>query len=109
MVMKASTQPETRTIPAGEFKAKCLGLIDEVNDGATEVLITKRGRPVARLVPVATEQKPFRSVFGRTPALRIPSDSEWREFKAEIAKEWDQSTERLARKLNETAVKSKKR
>lgn len=109
MVMKATSQPATRTIPAGEFKAKCLGLIDEVNDGATEVLITKRGKPVARLVPIATEEKPFRSVFGRTPAIRIPSDAEWREFKAEMAKEWEQSTENLARQLNTPAAKSKKR
>ncbi len=33
MVMRvAATQPEIRTIPAGEFKAKCLQLMDEVNE-----------------------------------------------------------------------------
>jgi prevent-host-death family protein len=40
-----------RTIAAGEFKAKCLGLIDEVNETGRPVLITKRGKPMAELIP----------------------------------------------------------
>lgn len=40
-------------IPAGEFKARCLQLMDEVEETGREVVITKRGRPVAKLVPVA--------------------------------------------------------
>ena len=39
-------------IPAGLFKAKCLGLLDEVHEQRKELLITKRGKPVAKLVPV---------------------------------------------------------
>jgi prevent-host-death family protein len=39
----------TRTIPAGEFKAKCLALMDEVAATGDEIVITKRGKPVARL------------------------------------------------------------
>lgn len=38
-------------IPAGQFKAQCLKLMDEVNTRHEEVVITKRGKPVARLVP----------------------------------------------------------
>jgi prevent-host-death family protein len=38
-------------IAAGEFKARCLHLLDEVQRSRKEILITKRGRPVARLVP----------------------------------------------------------
>jgi prevent-host-death family protein len=40
-------------IGAGEFKAKCLALLDEVQRQRKEVLITKRGKPVAKLVPVS--------------------------------------------------------
>lgn len=40
-----------RQIAAGEFKAKCLGLIDQVNATGQEVIITKRGKPVAKLIP----------------------------------------------------------
>ncbi|GDX82295.1 antitoxin [Deltaproteobacteria bacterium] len=40
-------------IPAGEFKARCLRLMDEVAETGRELIITKRGRPVAKLVPVS--------------------------------------------------------
>ena len=39
-------------MPAGTFKAKCLEVMDTVNREQTTVIITKHGRPVARLVPV---------------------------------------------------------
>jgi prevent-host-death family protein len=42
----------TKTIPAGAFKQGCLRILDEVAETHREVVITKRGRPVARLVPV---------------------------------------------------------
>jgi prevent-host-death family protein len=38
-------------IAAGEFKAKCLKLMDKVQQTGEEIVITKRGRPIARLVP----------------------------------------------------------
>jgi prevent-host-death family protein len=44
-----------RSIPAGEFKAHCLRIMDEVRDTRAEVVITKHGRPVAKLVPVDEE------------------------------------------------------
>jgi len=44
-------------IAAGEFKAKCLGMIDEVAETGATYVITKRGKPMARLVPLA-EQEP---------------------------------------------------
>lgn len=49
-------------IAAGAFKAQCLGLLDEVDREHKEIVITKRGRPVARLVPVRQESA---VVFGR--------------------------------------------
>ncbi len=49
MVMSHGMRQE---IAAGEFKAKCLRLLDEVQRTRKEILITKRGRPVARLLPV---------------------------------------------------------
>jgi prevent-host-death family protein len=51
-----------REIPAGEFKARCLKLMDEVRTTRQALVITKRGRPVAKLVPV--EEEPRRSIFG---------------------------------------------
>ena len=42
----------TREIPAGEFKSKCLALLDQVSETRQEIVVTKRGRAVARLVPI---------------------------------------------------------
>lgn len=39
-------------IAAGEFKAKCLSLLDDVALTGKELIVTKRGKPVAKLVPV---------------------------------------------------------
>ncbi len=39
-----------RTISLSEFKKTCLAVIDEVSSTRTPILITKRGRPFARLV-----------------------------------------------------------
>lgn len=50
-----------RTIPAARFKARCLRIMDEVKARREPVVITKKGRPVARLVPA--EDSP-RDVFG---------------------------------------------
>jgi prevent-host-death family protein len=54
-----------RTIPAGEFKAKCLALMDEVCASGETILITKRGKPVAQLSSAtkATDTKQ-ESIFG---------------------------------------------
>lgn len=43
---------DTKTIPAGLFKQQCLALLDQVAATGHELVITKRGRPVARLVPL---------------------------------------------------------
>jgi prevent-host-death family protein len=40
-----------KTVPAGEFKARCLTLMDDVRTTREPVVITKRGKPVAKLVP----------------------------------------------------------
>ena len=45
MVMK-------KTISAGDFKARCLSLMDQVSSKKTEIVITKRGKAVARMVPI---------------------------------------------------------
>ena len=42
---------------AGEFKQICLAVLDDVAEARTEVIITKRGRPVARLVPIASAEE----------------------------------------------------
>ncbi len=50
-----------KTMPAGQFKAQCLSVMDDVNEQRSEVVITKRGKPVAKLVPL--DSRP-RDIFG---------------------------------------------
>lgn len=40
-----------RSIPAGEFKAKCLALLDDVAATGENLIVTKHGKPVAMVVP----------------------------------------------------------
>jgi prevent-host-death family protein len=50
-----------KTIPAGKFKVHCLAIMDEVQAKRQAVVITKRGKPVAKLVPVEQEKD---DIFG---------------------------------------------
>ena len=72
---------KVREVAAGEFKAKCLQLMEEVKEKNIELIITKRGRPVAKLVPVEErKESPFGWMKG---TFRIVGDivnsdpSEW--------------------------------
>jgi prevent-host-death family protein len=47
------------TMPAGEFKARCLRVMEQVSRTRRPVTITKRGRPVVRLVPVGPDADAF--------------------------------------------------
>ena len=56
-----------KTIPAAKFKAECLALLDEVATGRGEIVVTKRGKPVARLVPLSPPKS-------RRPTVKILGD-----------------------------------
>ena len=72
----------TLTVGAAEFKAKCSELIDKIhNNKCNAVVITKRGKPYARLVPVELSIGPFRGCMKGTVEilddLTEPIDVEW--------------------------------
>jgi len=50
-------------VTATEFKAKCLRLLDEVNRTGEELVISKRGKPVARVIP-ENPAKPWLALRG---------------------------------------------
>ena len=63
-----------KRIAAGEFKARCLSLMDDVQRTRQTVVITKRGKPVAKLVPVSGAKDDF---IGRLKGrIRIVGDIE---------------------------------
>jgi prevent-host-death family protein len=47
-----------KNIPAAVFKSKCLKLLDRVAAGGEPLIVTKRGRPVARVLPIETSRGP---------------------------------------------------
>ena len=71
----------SRQIGAGEFKAKCLGLLDEVQRQRKEVVITKRGKPVAKLVPIEEKRESFlgsmKGTMEITGDIISPIDVHW--------------------------------
>lgn len=54
-----------RQMAAGEFKAKCLGIMDEVNNTGRPLIVTKRGEPVIKVVPIRNGKKKKDNFFGR--------------------------------------------
>lgn len=84
MVRKPKTRSkaqQARAVSASEFKARCLQLMDEVNDSGEEIVITKRGRPVSRLVPYRERPTTLFGLFaGQMKILGDiiePIDVEW--------------------------------
>ena len=75
----------TRTIKASEFKAKCLALLDEVGRTGEPLVITKKGKPVARLVPHEPKKRQLIGLLkGRVEILGdiiSPIDVEWEALK----------------------------
>jgi len=57
----AIREVEMKKMGAGAFKANCLAIMDEVQAKRETVVITKRGKPVAKLVPVSDEKD---DIFG---------------------------------------------
>ena len=53
-----------KTMPAGKFKTHCLSVIDDVHDKHEEVIITKHGKPMAKLVPLEQLPESPDDIFG---------------------------------------------
>jgi prevent-host-death family protein len=65
---------DMKKIAAAAFKAQCLTLMDDVRSTKQPLLITKRGKPVAKLVPVDTGEDDF---IGRLKGVfRVVGDIE---------------------------------
>jgi prevent-host-death family protein len=57
-----------KRIGAGYFKQHCLAIIDEVAETHQPVVISKRGKPMARLVPIAADEEIERHILARLRA-----------------------------------------
>ncbi len=63
-----------KTIPAGEFKVHCLAIMDEVKAKRQSVVITKRGKPVAKLIPADKEKDDIFGFFKAKGKVDIKGD-----------------------------------
>jgi len=70
-----------QTVKAGDFKARCLALLDQVAAHGEPLLVTKRGRPVAVVTaPASTDDNPRERLFGSVVFegdLVSPIDEAW--------------------------------
>ena len=57
MAQKSGHVQVMKTLLVSEFKNHCVGVLNEVADYSEEVIVTKRGKPLARIVPVNPPQK----------------------------------------------------
>ncbi len=91
-----------RTIAAGKFKAQCLALMDEVQAKREEIVVTKNGRPVAKMVPLdlPAEEDPLNAflfpggveILGDIMAP-LYTDEEYEEFFQRSAEQMNESAE----------------
>jgi prevent-host-death family protein len=72
-------------IPAGTFKARCLAVMKKVQATGEPVIVTKRGTPIVRVVPVQSEKN---EIFGFMKGkVKIVGDIE-----SPIPVEWESTT-----------------
>ena len=89
---KAPVNPLHDPVGAAEFKARCLQIMDVVNETGAEVTITKHGHPVAKLVPVAAQvtRPPLLGSCKGSLIIRddddlVPStEDEWNDWEANV-------------------------
>ena len=70
-----------KTVQAGKFKAQCLALIDEVAQTHEPLIITKHGRPVAKLLPFDSgkedSETPLKGCATYVGDIISPVSDEW--------------------------------
>jgi len=75
---------KTRVIAATEFKAKCLALLDEIDEQGGTITVTKRGRPVATIQPARKRawKSPEGILAGKVKIIRdiVDTSDLWKFF-----------------------------
>jgi prevent-host-death family protein len=71
MVMKSTT------MSAAKFKAQCLGILDKVARTRRSLVITKRGKPLARLVPLDETAQTLRGSVRLELDIVSPTSERW--------------------------------
>jgi len=72
-----------------EAKTHLSKLVERV-EGGEKIVIGRAGKPAAMLVPVP-QAKPGKRKLGGWEGIEMPTDEEWREFKDELVKDFEES------------------
>lgn len=76
------------TIKAGEFKAKCLAIMDEVARSRNPVIVTKHGKPVVKIIPaeeIDKNRKPLKGCVVYMGDVISPVGEQWEAEKIDHA------------------------
>ena len=76
-------EPPSSNMPISEFKAKCLGVVDDIATSGTGITLTKRGQAVARVIPMESVTAPLMGTWAG--AVRINSEI----VNIDFADEWE--------------------
>ena len=85
MVMYTESVEQETDMPISQFKAKCLGLVDDIAATGTAITLTKRGHAVARVIPIESVSAPLKGTW--SGAVRITGDL----VNFDLADEWEQA------------------
>jgi prevent-host-death family protein len=67
---KSAKPAQKQTVGVAEFKARCLELLDGVGKRGDEIIVTKRGKPIAQIGPVRAEVPELKGMLaGRAKIL----------------------------------------
>ena len=72
IVIYTKPMESSPNMPISEFKAKCLGVVDDIANTGTAITLTKRGQPVARVIPIESVTAPLKETWAG--AVRITGD-----------------------------------
>jgi prevent-host-death family protein len=67
--MPAKAKKSIQEISVSEFKAKCLSLLQQVQKTKSPIRVTKRGKPIAEIVPVSPQSDARRDWIGSLSAV----------------------------------------
>jgi prevent-host-death family protein len=62
------------SIPISKFKATCLRILDEVNKTGKKIIVTRKGEPIALVIPAPPPPKPKRWVGSMKGTIKITGD-----------------------------------
>ena len=63
-----------KEVAISEFKAKCLGMLEEVRKTRRPIRVTRFGKPVAEVIPPAPEARPKRWLGSMAGTMKIVGD-----------------------------------